>query len=425
MTTMQPKSPRPARRETVGVSPLSIRIPDWAITRRYRSLWARRIGDFAALKHHLKSTTAFVSFDIELHQDGRISEIGLAYLPSTGHERPVEIMRFAATHAVDVRCLKTPSLGRKEPARDRENFKWRFEEPTVQEIDADLAEAKIIEFLEHVRSVSGVEHITLIGFAMGAEFKFLFHQVPAVITYISAWVDIQPIVWEVDWLAGTRTDHHHNLPAMTVAMAGYGFEKGYQSTKLNHCAANDAVRILALLACLANTPASGFPMELERLQHERPQPQFRPRKGPLSKPNAFIFRNHPFRAVVRMQDGNCPGHEIRTPLRLEQFFAQYPIKAIGQHGRHTDGHPMKCCRLYFYVSFSNADELAIFVKENDRRPLRCGRQLKVFQQTDKPVDRNGIVSTRVRDKANTEKVQEEGLGLDFISIMEDMLIEYF
>lgn len=124
-----------------------------------------------------------------------------------------------------------------------------------------------------------------------------------------------------------------------------------------------------------------------------------------------------------MQDGNCPGHEIRTPLRLEQFFAQYPIKAISQHGRHTDGHPMGCCRLYFYVSFSNADELAIFVKENDQRPLRCGRQLKVFQQTDKPVDRNGIVSTRVRDKANTEKVQEEGLGLDFISIMEDMLIE--
>ncbi|KAI1312864.1 hypothetical protein F5Y03DRAFT_339509 [Xylaria venustula] len=126
-----------------------------------------------------------------------------------------------------------------------------------------------------------------------------------------------------------------------------------------------------------------------------------------------------------MQDGNCPGHEIRTPLRLEQFFAQYRIKAIGQHGRHTEGHPTNYCRLYFYVSFSNADELANFVKENDQRPLRYGRQLKVFQQTDKPVDRNGIVSTRVRNKANTEEVQEKGLGLDFISIIENMLIEYF
>ncbi|KAI0440471.1 hypothetical protein F4803DRAFT_467241 [Xylaria telfairii] len=89
-----------------------------------------------------------------------------------------------------------------------------------------------------------------------------------------------------------------------------------------------------------------------------------------------------------MWDDNCPGHEIHTTLKLEQFFAQYPIKAIGQHGRHTEGHPMNRCRLYFYVSFSNADKLAIFIKDNDQRPLRYGRQLKVFQHTDKPVDRN-------------------------------------
>lgn len=70
-----------------------------------------------------------------------------------------------------------------------------------------------------------------------------------------------------------------------------------------------------------------------------------------------------------MQDGNCPEHEIRTPLRLKQFFAQYPLEAIGQHGRHTDGRPMNYLRLSSYVSFINADGLAIFVKENDQRPL--------------------------------------------------------
>lgn len=297
---MQPNSPAAPDFQASTIAQLPTRIPQWGLTRKYRSLWARRIGDFAALKSHLQVPTAFISFDVESFPDGRITEIGMAFLPSIGHERPTDIREFAKNHNVVSRCLKIRSQEQKAPKRRQECFKWRFQEATMQEIDIDLAEAKMIEFLEYIREISHAKHLTLIGFAMGAEFNSLFHQTPAVIQYISAWVDIQPIIWEVDRLAETPARRCH-LPSLSVAMAGFSFGKGYQPTKFKHCAGNDAVRILALFTCLAHTPTSGSRLRLEQLRDERTQTQRthngqrKKRKGSLLRSRQFILEKYPFR----------------------------------------------------------------------------------------------------------------------------------
>ncbi|KAI8945246.1 hypothetical protein F4801DRAFT_569099 [Xylaria longipes] len=428
---MQPNSPTAPDSQAAGIPRLSTRIPEWGYTKKYRSLWARRIGDFAALKSHLQATTTFVSLDVESYPDGRITEIGMAFLPCIGHERPANITEFAEKHNVLFRCLKIRSQGQQEPRRKREHFKWRLQEATVQEIDIDSAETKIIEFLEYIREASHVKHVTFIGFAMNAEFNSLFHQMPAVVQYISAWVDIQPIIWEVDRLAGTPTNLDH-LPSMSVAMAGFAFEKGYQPTSFRHCAGNDAVRILALFTCLAHTPTSGIRLRLEQLHDERPQTQQKrnayrqTRKGSLIKSRRFIIENYPFRAVLRMQDRKCPGPEIHSPLRLQEYFSEYSIEATCQHGKHANGHPRDKDREcgYYVVCFNSADKLAKFVEENDQRALNCGRKLRVFKMDNlyKPVDRKAVASTREKNKENLDKEREDGLGLDFISNMEDMLI---
>ncbi|KAI1750580.1 hypothetical protein F4782DRAFT_548526 [Xylaria castorea] len=418
---MQSDSPTAPNSQAAGIPQLSTRIPEWGRTKKYRSLWARRISNFAALKSHLQATTTFVSLDIESYPDRRITEIGMAFLPSIGHERPADIKEFAESHNVSFRCLKIRSQGQQEGKMHREHFKWRLQEATIQEIDIDVAEAKMIEFLEYIRKASHVQHLTFIGFAMNTEFNSLFHQMPAVVQYISAWVDIQPIIWEVDRLAGTPTDHCY-LPSMSVAMAGYAFGKGYQPTSFRHCAGNDAVRILALFTCLAHTPTSGFRLRLDQLRDERPQTQQtyngfkQTRKGSLLRIKRLIIENYPFRAVLRMQDRKCPGSEIRSPLRVQEFFSEYSIEAIGQDGKHINGHPQdKDCR---------ADKLAQFVKENDHRALKCGRKLRVIETNYryKPVDIMDIASTREKNRENREKEREDGLGLDFIRSMEDMLI---
>ncbi|KAI0865275.1 hypothetical protein F4860DRAFT_526976 [Xylaria cubensis] len=428
---MPPDSSTASNSQAAGIPQPSTRIPDWARTKKHRSLWARRISNFTALKSHLQTTTAFVSLDIESHPDRRITEIGIAFLPSIGHERPVDIKNFAENHNVSSRCLKIRSQGQKEERRHREHFKWRMQEATIQEIDIDLAEAKMIEFLEYIREVSDVQHLTFIGFAMHVEFNSIFHRMPAVVQYISAWVDIQPIIEEVDRLAGTPT-HYGHLPSMSVAMAGFAFEKGYQATSFKHCAGNDAVRILALFTCLAHTPTSGLRLRLDQMREERPQTRQtyngskQMRKGSLLKSKRFIIENYPFRAILNMQDGKCPGPEIYSPLKLEKYFKKYSIEAIGQVGPHVNGHPeaedRRCGR--YLVCFNSAVELAKFVEDNDQRALKCGRKLRVAETKYRfePVNRKDIASMRQKNKENREKVREDGLGLDFISNMENMVI---
>ncbi|KAI1741136.1 hypothetical protein F4680DRAFT_458315 [Xylaria scruposa] len=428
---MPPDSPTAPDSQASSIPQRCTRIPDWARTRKYRSLWARRISNFTAFKSHLETTTAFVSLDIESHPDGRITEIGIAFLPAIGHERPADIKYFAESHNVAFRCLKIQPQGQQEGRRNREHFKWRFQEATIQEIDIDLAEAKMIEFLEHIREASDVQHLTFIGFAMNVEFNSIFHRMPAVVQYISAWVDIQPIIEEVDRLAGTPT-HYGHLPSMSVAMAGFEFEKGYQATSFKHCAGNDAVRILALFTCLAHTPTFGFRLRLDQMREERPQTRqtyngFKQmRKGSLLKSKRFIIENYPFRAVLCMQDGKCPGPEIYSPLRLEEYFRKYSIEAIGQDGPHANSHSeaqgRQCGR--YLVCFNSADKLARFVEENDQRALKCGRKLRVVETNCRyePVNRKDIVSVRKKNKENRENVREDGLGLDFISNMENMTI---
>ncbi|KAI0903759.1 hypothetical protein F4823DRAFT_629149 [Ustulina deusta] len=428
---MQPNSPTALDFQAASTPRPSTRIPAWGYTRKYRSLWASRIGDFAALQSHLQATTAFVSLDVESCPGGRITEIGMAFLPSIGHERPADIKEFADNHNVFFRCLKIRSHGQQEPRKLREHFKWRLQGATIQEIDIDSAEAKMIEFLEYIREASHSKHLTFIGFAMSAEFDLLFRQMPAVVQYISAWVDIQPIIWEVDGLAGAPTNRCR-MPSMSVAMAGFAFGKGYQPTSFRHCAGNDAVRILALFTCLAHTPPSGFRLRLEQLRDERPQTQHtcnghrQTRKGNLLQNRWFILENYPFRAVLRMQDRKCPGPEICSPLRVQEYFREYSIEAIGQDKRHANGHPRDKDRRcgYYYVCFNSADKLAKFVKENDQRSLKCGRKLRVFKMDKlyEPVDRKAIASAREKNKENLDKNREDGLGLDFISRMEDMLI---
>ncbi|KAI0555778.1 hypothetical protein F4679DRAFT_569480 [Xylaria curta] len=428
---MPPDSSTAPNSQAAGIPQPSTRTPDWARTRKYRSLWARRISNFTALKSHLETTTAFVSLDIESHPGGRITEIGIAFLPFIGHERPADIKYFAESHNVASRCLKIRSQGQQEGRRHREHFKWRLQEATIQEIDIDLAEARMIEFLEYIREASNVQHLTFVGFAMNVEFNSLFRRMPAVVQYISAWVDIQPIIEEVDRLAGTPT-HYGHLPSMSVAMAGFGFEKGYQATSFKHCAGNDAVRILALFTCLAHTPTSGFRLRLDQMREERPQTRqtyngFKQmRKGSLLKSKRFIIENYPFRAALCMQDEKCPGPEIYSPLRLEEYFRKYSIEAIGQDGPHANSHSeaqsRRCGR--YLVCFNSADKLARFVEENDQRALKCGRKLRVVETNCRyePVNRKDVASKRKKNKEDREKVREDGLGLDFISNMENMMI---
>ncbi|KAI0142641.1 hypothetical protein GGR57DRAFT_508720 [Xylariaceae sp. FL1272] len=183
------------------------KIPQWALTKKYRSLWARRIGNFAALKNHLRTQTAFFSIDVK-SCPGSITEVGMAHLPSFSHQRPTGIKEFAEEQNVKFGCLTFRQ--RKEPRMERENFKWSSKEETsIHEVNADSAEGNVIEFFGRIKELSGLEHIIVIGFTMNAEFNAIFDQMPALIPHISAWIDIQPIIYEVDRITGASTTCVH------------------------------------------------------------------------------------------------------------------------------------------------------------------------------------------------------------------------
>ncbi|KAI0458872.1 hypothetical protein F5B21DRAFT_370774 [Xylaria acuta] len=128
-----------------------------------------------------------------------------------------------------------------------------------------------------------------------------------------------------------------------------------------------------------------------------------------------------------MQDGKCPGPEIHSPLRPQEYLSEYSIEAIGRDGKHTNGHPedkdRRCGR--YLVCFNSADKLANFVKENDQRALKCRRKLGVFETDHRyiPVDRKAIASTREKNKENLDKEREDDLGADFVRNTEDTLIQ--
>ncbi|KAI0205144.1 hypothetical protein F4808DRAFT_448223 [Astrocystis sublimbata] len=407
------------------------KIPAWAYYKKNKSLWESRICDFAALKGHLQTPTTYVSFDIESNPDGLITDIGMAYLPSVCHERPTNIQNFARHHSVFFCCLEidSPTIRnsnlRRSSWRRRERLACRDQRAANQKIESTSAEAKMIEFIEYARGLSQTRHLTLIGFAMGAEFNVLLQQVSAVIQYISAWVDIQPIIWEVDSLA---EDLSHqgiptHLPSLVDSMAGFAFQSGFQARKFQHRASNDAVRILALFTCLAHTPMSGCRLGLEALFHDPGRYKMtinaarRRRKGTMLRGRRFIKRHHISSATVGMMDNGEFGSEIRTPIKVEQFFSKYTIQGVSRLNKG------RRCRRY-YVCLSNEDERDKFIRENDQKALKCGRTLRVRKTAlrYKPVDREATVSSRKENREKNAKDQEDGLGFDFISCMENMAL---
>ncbi|KAI0142642.1 hypothetical protein GGR57DRAFT_508721 [Xylariaceae sp. FL1272] len=243
---------------------------------------------------------------------------------------------------------------------------------------------------------------------------------------------------------------------MSLSLAGFGFEKGYQPTSFGHnSASNDAVRILALFTCLAHTPSSGFKLDVECHFAERAQ-TIRPtkkamrqkRKGTMLKTKKFIrdhyqfkypefqFCHHSFdfnlvkctRANIRVADRKCPGPELDSPRKLEEVFSEYNIAAISQEGPHKSGHSPNRDTTYghYSVGFESSDELARFMTENNERQLKCGRRIEIVQSLmpwQEPKDKmNTIVSAREKNKENLDRRRKDGFRLDFRSRMEAMSI---
>lgn len=210
-----------------------------------------RIWDLGMLRAHMGRAN-FVAMDTE-HGAG-VSSIGLAFSPKL---RPVRYLNHpevltgnqegAPWYNAPVwsMCFNIRGFERWKPSPERV---WGQPD---EDIDIQDAASKVVEAVGKFKETEPERHSILMTYSGSAELSAISALVPQLYRLFSGWVDLQPII--------TDTYHSHTnytrldglRPSLRCAMRSLGFLAGFQPPRLHH-AGNDALRTMAIMACLTH-----------------------------------------------------------------------------------------------------------------------------------------------------------------------------
>lgn len=134
-----------------------------------------------------------------------------------------------------------------------------------QDVDAEDVSSKLVEAVQQFRDAEPERPLILVTYSSRAELSAISNLVPQFCHLFSGWVDLQPLVMDA---YHEHTDYAR-LDGLRIslryAMRTLGFCTGYQPSELHH-AGNDALRTLAIMACLTHENAQfGRINELENV----------------------------------------------------------------------------------------------------------------------------------------------------------------
>lgn len=123
-----------------------------------------------------------------------------------------------------------------------------------QGVDFEDVAAKLVGAVQEFKAAEPERPLILVAYSCRAEFSAISNLVPQFCRLISSWVDLQPLVMD----AYHKHTDYPRLDGLRIslryAMRTLGLCTGYQPSGLHH-AGNDALRTLAIMACLTHENA--------------------------------------------------------------------------------------------------------------------------------------------------------------------------
>ncbi|KAI6086896.1 hypothetical protein F4821DRAFT_269680 [Hypoxylon rubiginosum] len=315
-------------------------------TKHWQSLWQSNIDSLASLKNN--SQSAFVAIDTEGYTKSdsiSVAEIGIAILPLSKHvldsSANHDLEAFFNQNSILSYCFRVEGQERREKQRDVYQF---GQVQHIKPVDIHSALTGLFASLK-----DQFQTLVLVGFDLSAEITLIATYLHGITQYISSWVDLQELAADIS---------NTPSPSMRDTLLALGFvsdglcvrNKGYQ-----HCAGNDAVRELAVLAKFL-VFREDTPIQIHRASSRSSQ-----QENPTSQPSCMFWNRRPgpkeifpFSAILRIPGGSLASI-IKNLKGLQRIFAEYEPTAVGMNNRGGTG----------WVCLPNADRLAQFIKEVD------------------------------------------------------------
>lgn len=142
-------------------------------------------------------------------------------------------------------CFNIRGFQRSQPTRERV---WGQPD---EDIDVQDVASKVINAVREFKEAEPEKPLILVTYSSRAELSAISNVIPQLCTLFQSWVDLQPLVMDAyhSHTAYTRLDGLRI--SLRYAMRTLGFYAGYQPANLHH-AGNDALRTLAIMACLTH-----------------------------------------------------------------------------------------------------------------------------------------------------------------------------
>lgn len=183
----------------------------------------------------------FVAMDTE-HGHG-FSSTGLAFASQLDPiQRPIHPAAMTISQSV---CFNIRGFERSKPTRERV---WG---PPDQDVDAQDVASKVMDAIQEFKKAEPEKPLILVTYSARAELSAISDLVPQLCNLFSNWVDLQPLVMDAYHSHRDYTRLDGLMISLRYAMRSLGFDAGYQPGNLHH-AGNDALRTLAIMACLTH-----------------------------------------------------------------------------------------------------------------------------------------------------------------------------
>lgn len=211
-----------------------------------------RIRKLDTLRKHMGHAN-FVAIDTE-HGVG-VSSIGLAFASNL---EPVRYLIHPGVLTGYIQggpwsipvarsvCFNIRGFERSQPTQEQV-----WSQPD-EDINVQDVASKVIDAVQKFKETTQPEKpLILVTYSASAELSAISTLVPQLHHLFLSWVDIQPLVMEAYHLHTNYTRLDGLLVSLRCAMRALCFRGGYQPTRLHH-AGNDALRTLAIMACLTH-----------------------------------------------------------------------------------------------------------------------------------------------------------------------------
>lgn len=332
----------------------------------------KRVRDLEALCANMGHAN-FIAMDTE-HRDGVSSSIGLAFASKLEPvEHPIHPAamtgvleddlipkppngtppKTAIVHSI---CFNIRGFERSQPTRERV---WGQQD---EDIDIRDFTSKVMHAVQEFKDADPERPLILVTYSSRAKLSAISNLIPQLCTLFSNWVDLQPLFMDAYHSHTTYTRLDGLRISLRYAMSTLGFHAGYQPANLHH-AGNDALRTLAIMACLTHENVQF--RRLKDLEHvlrmnmyrkeqyrlkgtEKSRGLKRKRPGPPSQyPHVARVTivlapdigeesraGQSLAGAVEEQEGegqlHLPPVEVCRPNQVWDFFAPYEPNAIGR-----------------------------------------------------------------------------------------------